>query len=44
MMNEHTHDTGMCEIDTGNLKTRNSRNWFRYETFIHLFEFKDFST
>ena len=32
------------EIDIGNLKTRNSRNWFRYETFIHLFEFKDFST
>ena len=24
-----------------NLKTR---NWFRYETFIHLFEFKGFST
>ena len=26
----------MCEIDIGNLKTRNSRNWFRYETFYYL--------
>ena len=35
----------MFEIDIGNLKTRNSLNWFRYETFIHLyFEFKGFST
>ena len=34
----------ICEIDIGNLKTRNSRNWFRYETFIHLFEFKGFLT
>ena len=34
----------MCEIDIGNLKTRNSRNLFRYETFIHLFEFKSFLT
>ena len=34
----------MCGIDIGNLKTRNSWNWFRYETFIHLFEFKGFST
>ena len=34
----------ICEIDIGNLKTRNSRNWFRYKTFIHLFEFKGFST
>ena len=34
----------MCEIEIGNLKTRHSRNWFRYETFIHLFEFKGFST
>ena len=33
-----------CEIDIGNLKTRNSRNWFRNETFIHLFEFKGFLT
>ena len=33
-----------CEIDIGNPKTRNSRNWFRYETFIQLFEFKDFPT
>ena len=24
-------------------KTRNSRNWFRYENFIHLFKFKGFS-
>ena len=31
-------------IHIRNLKTRNSRNWFRYETFIHIFEFKDFST
>ena len=37
-------DISMCEIYIGNLKTRNSRNWFRYETFIHLFEFKGFST
>ena len=34
----------MCETDIGNLKIQNSRNWFRYETFIHLFEFKSFST
>ena len=34
----------MCEIDIGNLKTQNSQNWFGYETFIHLFEFKGFST
>ena len=34
----------MCGIHIGNLKTRNSRNWLRYETFIHLFEFKGFST
>ena len=27
-----------------NPKTQNSRNWFRYKTFIHLFEFKGFST
>ena len=27
-----------------NLKTLNSWNWFRYETFIRLFEFKGFST
>ena len=38
----HTHNIRMCEIDIGNLKTWNSRNWFRYETFIHLFEFKGF--
>ena len=25
-------------------KIQNSRNWFRYEIFIHLFEFKGFST
>ena len=30
----------ICEIDKGNLKTQ---NWFRYKTFIHLFEFKGFS-
>ena len=34
----------MFEIDIGNLKTRNSRSWVRYETFIHLLEFKGFST
>ena len=34
----------ICEMDIGNLKTRNSQNWFRYKTFIHLFEFKGFST
>ena len=34
----------MCGIDIGNLKTQNSQNWFMYETFIHLFEFKGFST
>ena len=32
------------ETDIRNLKTRHSRNWFRYETFIYLFEFKGFST
>ena len=32
----------MCGIDIWN--TRHSRNWFRYETFIHLFEFKGFLT
>ena len=32
----------MCDI--GNLKHETLRNWFRYETFIHLFEFKGFST
>ena len=26
------------------MNTWNILNWFRYETFIHLFEFKDFST
>ena len=31
-------------IEHRNPKTRNSRNWFRYETFIHLFVFKGFST
>ena len=40
----HTYNIQMCEIDIGNLKTRNSRNCFRYETFIHFFEFKGFST
>ena len=25
-------------------KIQHSRNWFRYETFIHLFEFKGYST
>ena len=30
----------ICEINLGNPKTR---NWFRYEIFIHLFEFKAFS-
>ena len=25
-------------------ESRNTRNWFRYETFIHHFEFKGFST
>ena len=39
----HSYNIRICEIDIGNLKTRNSRNWFRYETFIHLFEFKSFS-
>ena len=34
----------MCEIDIGNLKTRNFTNWFRYETIINLFEFKGYST
>ena len=34
----------ICELHIGNLKTRNSRNWFKSETFIHLFEFKGFST
>ena len=34
----------ISEIDIRNLKTRNSRNWFGYETFIHLFQFKGFST
>ena len=33
----------MCEIDTGNPKTRNSRNLFRYETFYYLWV-KGFST
>ena len=32
----------MCEIDIGNLKTRNSRKGFRYETFYYLFELKVF--
>ena len=31
----------MCEIDIGNPKIQ---NWFRYETFILLFECKGFST
>ena len=31
-------------IEYRNPETRKTRNWFRYETFIHLFEFKDFST
>ena len=35
-----THNIRICEIDIGNLKTRNSK----HETFIHLFEFKGFST
>ena len=26
----------VCEIDKGNLLTRNSRNWLRYETFYYL--------
>ena len=26
----------ICGIDIGNLKTGNSRNWFRYETFYYL--------
>ena len=37
----------ICEIDIMFIKIyRNpkTRNWFRYETFIHLFEFKGFST
>ena len=37
----------ICEIDImfiTHRNPRNSRNWFRYETFIHLFEFKGFST
>ena len=39
----HTHNIRMCEIDIGNLKTRNSRNWFRYETFYYLWV-KGYST
>ena len=39
----HTYNIRICEIDVGNPKTRNSRNWFRYETLFHLFEFKGFS-
>ena len=31
-------------IEHRNPKTWKTRNWFRYETFIHLFEFKGFST
>ena len=33
----------ICEIDIGNLKTRNTRNWLRYETFYYLWV-KGFST
>ena len=33
----------ICEIDSGNPKTRNSRNWFRYETFYCLWV-KGYST
>ena len=39
----HTHNTQMCEIDIGNLKTWNSRNCFRYEIFYYLWV-KDNST
>ena len=38
---------GICEIDIMFINIyRNPKtwNWFRYETFIHLFEFKGFST
>ena len=34
----------LINIEYRNPETRNSRNWFRYETFIHLFQFKGFST
>ena len=37
----------MCEIDIENPRNSlwlSSLNWFRYETFIHLFESKGFST
>ena len=34
-----------CLKETKGIRnTRYSRNWFWYETFIHLFEFKGFST
>ena len=39
----HSHIIQMCEIDITNLKTRNSRNWFRYEIFYYLWV-KGFST
>ena len=29
-------------IEYKNPETRKTQNWFRYETFIHLFEFKGF--
>ena len=32
----------MCEIDIGNLKTRNSGNWFRYETLFTFLSLKVF--
>ena len=34
----------MCEIDIGNLKTRNFTKLVQVRNFIHLFEFKGFST
>ena len=32
----------ICEIDIGNLKTRKSRNWFRYETLFTFLSFEFF--
>ena len=37
----YEQDTNMWNIHR---KSQNTRNWFRYETFIYLFEFKVFST
>ena len=46
----HTHDTDMWnrhnvhKMFINIYRNPKTRNWFRYENFIHLFEFKGFST